>query len=66
MQIDFKIRDFYDLRNLFEQYLPEHSIKIPSQSADKFASSCHIDTQIDLLIQFGWQFSMVMRSRQIC
>jgi hypothetical protein len=41
--MDLRLFIFYEiLENLFEQYLPEHSIKSPSQSPNKFASSCQI------------------------
>jgi hypothetical protein len=50
---------FYILVNLDEQYLTEHCIKIPSQSANEFLSSCQVEAQKDFAIQFGWQFAIV-------
>jgi hypothetical protein len=42
-------------RNLCEQFVAEHCIKFPSQTANEFALSCQLKAQIDLVIQFGWQ-----------
>jgi hypothetical protein len=57
---------FYEnLKNLCEEFVTEHCIKIPSQSPNEFASSWQIEAIEDLAIQFGWQFAMATRRRQI-
>jgi hypothetical protein len=54
------------IKNLCEQYLPEHSIKVPSQSQNEFAPSWQIEAIENLAIQFGWEFAvMTSRRRQI-
>jgi hypothetical protein len=55
-----------DNKNLCEESVPEHCIKIPSQSQNEFALSRQIEAIEDLLIQFGWEFAMTAsRRRQI-
>jgi hypothetical protein len=63
---DILTSKYVSLKNLYEQLVAEHCIKVPVQSIDEFASSCHIEAIKDLLIQFGWQFAMTTRQFHVC